>query len=513
MLLSSSAQTMFWLGRHLERAQALSRAIQSSARASLDLPGADSPALAPLLGLVGKESVAEPGEALYALSLERDNPSSVLGALGGARENLRRGRTIVAPEAWEILNGTYLKLCALERAAAGSEILRALDHVMAASSRIEGELGASMTRDGAYAFLRIGWLLERADMMLRVTSALSEGFGPGPAQRDFDDVRWMGVLNAVGAYAMYRRRHHARVDQKTALDFVLLDAEFPSSTVCCILQIERELEKLPRPQRARAALLSCLPEPVEVERIETMAQFRALAAKLLTSIAGFHGAIAASYFPSGRLPGPETSRAERQQPFAADAFSQLEREHREMDKLLGVVDQLSLEAERGDSVDRTDLEALLMIVRDWGQLGHHEKEEDVLTPMLVAHGFDWYDGPLAFMRRQHRQERYLFRCLEDLSSQREQWSSEARRSFASMAREYASFMREHMRREETDLFELARSSLPAEAKAALRTSFQQFDAELKRTTSPTQVREELQRLLHKYGAPAAGPRIAFQTGA
>jgi len=510
MLLSSSARTMFWLGRYLERARALSRAIQSCARASLDLPAADAPALAPLLGLVGREAMLAPPDVLYALILDRDNPSSVLGALQGARENLRRGRTIVAPETWEILNATYLKLCELGHDSAGSEILRGLDHAIAASSRVEGEISASMTRDSAYAFLRIGWLLERADMMLRVSTVLSEVFAPGPA-RAFDDVRWMGVLNAVGAYPMYRRRYHAHVNQKNALAFVLLDPAFPGSTVHCIQQIERELEILPGPERARAALLSSLPEPVEVASVDTAADFHALTDKLLDSLAEFYAAIAGTYFPGGQLPVSELERSEHSPSSSVDPFSRLEREHREMDSLLRVVDRLSIEAERGELVDREDLEGLLTIVRDWGQIGHHEKEEEVLTPLLVAHGFDWYDGPLARMRREHRQERYLVRSLGDLSSQRAQWSAEDRRQFAAVAREYAHFMRHHMRREESELFELARSTLPAEAMAALRTSFEHFDAELKRTASPARVRAEAGRLLHKYGVESP-PLSTPQTG-
>ncbi|HET7541245.1 MAG TPA: alpha-E domain-containing protein, partial [Polyangiaceae bacterium] len=56
MLLSSVAEAMFWSGRYVERAQALSRTIQAIERLSLDLPGKHSAGLLPLLALVREES-------------------------------------------------------------------------------------------------------------------------------------------------------------------------------------------------------------------------------------------------------------------------------------------------------------------------------------------------------------------------------------------------------------------------------------------------------------------------
>ena len=51
MLLSSVAEAMFWSGRYIERAQALSRTIQAVERLSLDLPGKHAEGLVPLLPL------------------------------------------------------------------------------------------------------------------------------------------------------------------------------------------------------------------------------------------------------------------------------------------------------------------------------------------------------------------------------------------------------------------------------------------------------------------------------
>src|SRR5271167_1440569 len=112
MLLSSAAEAMFWMGRYLERAQALARTVQAYERLSLDLPGARSLDLRPLLGLIGREvtqdqdteAVGETTALLRALVLDHDTPSSVMGAVCHARANLRRGRVTAPPEVWATLN-------------------------------------------------------------------------------------------------------------------------------------------------------------------------------------------------------------------------------------------------------------------------------------------------------------------------------------------------------------------------------------------------------------------------
>ncbi len=106
MLLSTVAEALFWSGRYLERAQALSRTIQAVERLSLDLPDRHSAGLLPLLPLVtGADSVAPTNDigqagALRALALDGENASSVLGALRAARENLRHARVSAPPELW-----------------------------------------------------------------------------------------------------------------------------------------------------------------------------------------------------------------------------------------------------------------------------------------------------------------------------------------------------------------------------------------------------------------------------
>jgi uncharacterized alpha-E superfamily protein len=306
MLLSSAAEAMFWTGRYIERAQALARTVQAYERLSLDLPGVRSLDARPLLGLVGYEalrdtgSIADTSGLLRALVLDVDNPSSVMGALCQARENLRRGRVATPPEVWTTLNALYVRRSEVDAEQTAS-VLGVLEEVVAAGSRIEGELTASMTRDAAYSFLRIGCHLERADMQLRTMKAFLPVIGPSGPERVFDDVRWMGLLDAVAAHSMYRRHHHTHVDLPAVLEFLVLEAPFPRSLAHCFHVIDEELLRLPRHREAREA--ECIARHVASALAGTSAAALPVRLSLvLSALAELHAALKASYFPDPPQP-------------------------------------------------------------------------------------------------------------------------------------------------------------------------------------------------------------------
>jgi hemerythrin-like domain-containing protein len=98
-------------------------------------------------------------------------------------------------------------------------------------------------------------------------------------------------------------------------------------------------------------------------------------------------------------------------------------------------------------------------------------------PSLLVLGFDWNEGPLAAIRRDHRQEHYFLRVMTHLACQLDEWSDEDRRHFSGTAREFTSFLRNHMRTEQRDVFEPASRRLSSESKAALSQALAQFDVE------------------------------------
>ena len=505
MLLSSMAEAMYWCGRYVERAQALSRVVSSYERLRLDLPEARRLGLEPLMALIERGDPASAGDRasqLRTLVFDEQTASSVLGALAAARENLRSARSVAPPELWHVLSRAYARL---GEAGAGSEadVLEALEETMAAGERFDGLRSSCMTRDAAYAFLTVGCQLERVDMLMRSLAVLLPVLHPDGWERAFDDVRWAGMLSALGVASNYRRRHHQVADLQALLALLLVDRDCPRSLAFCLDTIGRQLHTLPHASRLRAVLRIVERDGAALSRAPS-GQLLPDLPLALDSLSSLHEALASSYFPAEELPRAEQVSPAASSDVAHDPFSHLGREHERAEGLLCVLEEIGARASRGSPVSRTDLAAIVGFLTDFGELNHHEKEESILTPELVAGGFDWYDGPLAAMRREHQQEHYFVRALSHLASQQEAWSADTTRSFVSISREFCRFMRSHMDHERRDLFEQAARTLSSEAKDRLLTAFKAFDAKRQPVFSngPT-----LHELAARYSAEI-GPRPA-----
>ncbi|HTQ06950.1 MAG TPA: alpha-E domain-containing protein [Polyangiaceae bacterium] len=511
LLLSSTAEAMYWMGRYCERAQALARTVGAYERLSLDSSQGEPLDPSLLLPLVDRAAARSSRptrkEVLRLLVLDAENPSSVRGALGAARENLRSGRTVMPASAWMPVNRLHARLSELHsKDTAG--VFGALEEVEAIGSQLEGRIETTMMRDAAFSFWRIGSCLERADMLLRTLGVLAPAL-VGGGDRRFADVRAGGLLDCVGASSMFRRLHQTNRELETMLAFLLNEAAFPRSLKALLFAVERELERLPRSGAVQAALRACF---APAHAAELSAEPAALMLEnVCAHLEELGDAVAATYFPvEHRRTVAERPAEVASLPPAQDPFEALGREHAAVEAVLRLVDEITARAECGQAVDRSAVRAVCDFFTDFGVLGHHEKEESILMPVLVNAGFDWQDGPLADIRRDHRQEHYFLRVLTHLAGQRTAWSSEDLRRFVEVAREFTQFLRAHMRLEQREVFEPAARKLSAQVKASLLEDLARFDAQ-----TGAELRLALERvdgLLSKYNV-ATHARAPGATGA
>jgi uncharacterized alpha-E superfamily protein len=317
MLLCRLAENAYWLGRYMERAEDLARAILAYEEIRLDMPGQRAPGwqrLAALAGLAPEDAAdLEPSAFISRVILDRGNSSSLLGAVHAARENLRRARTLFPSDCWTTINPLYLRLGALDPLGPPAELRRALTEVVSSCREHAGHVVAGMLRDDGHAFLRVGILLERLDMMLRVATIVAETLVPDQG-KPFEDVRWIGLLKSVGAYGTYRHRYHAATSFKRALELLLLEPTFPRSLAYGLQEIGRDLARLPDSAEALSALAACHP----TRAIETRAAFMTFAEEELSRLADLGSVIADSYFS---LALPRVAR--RRAPSAARLQDQL----------------------------------------------------------------------------------------------------------------------------------------------------------------------------------------------
>lgn len=306
-MLSRVAENIYWMGRYVERAENVARLVTVNTFLLLDLPRGIAPGWQPLIAITGQDPAFEAHYKDYTernvlkfLMADQDNPGSILSSLYMARENCRTIRDIVPKSTWELL--TELNIYAREQLNAGLTKKGRhgyLDHIIEGSHLLTGMLGATLSRDEAWSFLRMGRNLERADMTSRIIDVRTASLLPDDTSelRPFETVQWMSVLKSLSSYHMYRRTMQVRVQRGEVLRFLFQDPTFPRSLLHCLQAVDREIGDLPRNQACRDAVRE-LQDKILNTKVERLKQdkLHQFVDQLQRGLGKVHQALAAGYF-------------------------------------------------------------------------------------------------------------------------------------------------------------------------------------------------------------------------
>ncbi len=232
-MLSRIAESLFWIGRYIERADGTARILDVHLQLLLEDPWIDEDiACRSLLSVMGSAAPDEletvtRTDVLARLAVDRTNPSSIAYALQSARENARRAREIVSTDLWETLNTTYSRM---PRRLNNEKVHDFFQWVRERSALAVGMTDSSTSRDEAWQFFTLGRSIERTDMTARLlaTRSLTEVSGPS----------WTTILRSCGAYEAYLRTYRGMPSAHNAAEFLLLDRTFPRSVIYSIQRAE-----------------------------------------------------------------------------------------------------------------------------------------------------------------------------------------------------------------------------------------------------------------------------------
>jgi uncharacterized alpha-E superfamily protein len=307
MLLSRVAENLYWAGRYLERAEGASRIVREHTNLLVDLPTSVPLTWEPLLLIAAARAEFDAGytqadeaSILRFLVADRDNPGSILMSVERARENLRTTREVLPREVWQATNDLYLYVAShhgegVARRSRGRFLERVIGDIM----RVGGIIDSTMSRDPAEEFLRLGRLLERADMTTRVIDVRAASImARKPANLDtYDDVQWMSVLRSLSALQAYQRSTRDPIDGPSTLRFLLFDERFPRSVAWCLEVLERSLVRLPHPELVQPVCRAAWDELHRVVIDRPSGDYvHDTVDHLQVAIHAIHDAVAAAYF-------------------------------------------------------------------------------------------------------------------------------------------------------------------------------------------------------------------------
>src|SRR5260221_5039130 len=114
-MLSRVANSIYWMSRYVERAENVARFIGVNLQLMVDAPSGEGQQWEPLVNTAGDQEAFTKryGEAtqqnvIHFLTLDTENPNSILSCVRAARENARTIRETISSEMWLQLNKLYL---------------------------------------------------------------------------------------------------------------------------------------------------------------------------------------------------------------------------------------------------------------------------------------------------------------------------------------------------------------------------------------------------------------------
>jgi uncharacterized alpha-E superfamily protein len=256
-MLSRVADSLYWLGRYIERAENNSRILDVNLQLTLDMDHADRdetrdwlPILATLEDqqLFNKHNAAVTADAVCEfVTFAKENPNSISSAVARVRENARTVREYISSEMWERINGLYLWInsAGARQMFAGSAI-DFYRHVVDFSHQIHGTTDATFNHGEGWGFLELGKYLERADCASRILDLKYHVLLPMGEKvgGNVDTLQWIAVLKSCSAFEAYRKIHTGQVTPWSVAEFIILHSRFPRSIRFCVDKVVDSLHML-----------------------------------------------------------------------------------------------------------------------------------------------------------------------------------------------------------------------------------------------------------------------------
>jgi len=254
-MLSRVADRIFWMSRHVERAENMARVL--GVTSNLVLYGSKETQEQSLLAPLSSTGLADAYFARHRkldlstlirfFALDERNPFSIYSLLKQARENAHEVRWQITSEMWETLNTTWLELRnARPGRVTGAGANDFFEWVKARSHLFRGVTYGTILRSEAYNFSRLGTFLERADNTVRILD--TKYYILLPRVEDIggalDYYQWSALLRSVSSYETYRALYRDQIVPIRVAELLILERRMPRSLAACFEQIVLAMDRI-----------------------------------------------------------------------------------------------------------------------------------------------------------------------------------------------------------------------------------------------------------------------------
>jgi uncharacterized alpha-E superfamily protein len=262
MMLSRVADSLYWMSRHLERAEHAARLIDVDLQLRLDQSPDSSiehgrRILEALQVGETRSSNLDPSDVTHILAFDRSNPSSIVSCVASARENLRHVREQCSSDMWEQLNRLYLHVVSSPPENAWMRQSHAFFRsVQEGGCLFQGITDSTMSHGEGWQYIQLGRFVERVDTIAALVGTHFNYLQQPPDEvvEGSEYLEWVGLLKACAAFEAYCKAYSAELRPLRVAEFLLLDRELPHSVRFSVEMVHTALRHIEELTNRKAEL-------------------------------------------------------------------------------------------------------------------------------------------------------------------------------------------------------------------------------------------------------------------
>jgi uncharacterized circularly permuted ATP-grasp superfamily protein/uncharacterized alpha-E superfamily protein len=245
---SRAAESMYWIGRNLERSETVIRVVRSIEQSLTLWPElrdeaggtwlrtVESAVAAIVDEPVGDGALDSSRGVLTDALVDARRPRSLVTSLSFLLAGGRSVRELLSTDSWRMLSELDLLHLRLS-SGSDAEVREAAEATIAPLSALSGLMMESMVRDPGWKFLDLGRRIERSLLLSQILRATMLE----PLAETIAAPLYETVLSGWECLGAYRRRHRSDIERRAMLALLFTDQSNPRSVR---FQVERMVEDL-----------------------------------------------------------------------------------------------------------------------------------------------------------------------------------------------------------------------------------------------------------------------------
>ncbi len=240
-MLSRVANSLYWMGRYIERAEYMARYLRVQYFTILDAPMNQNKnfVLRSIMFMSDLEeeeqlfSYPQEDEILIGASLSLENPSSIVSCIHHSRENARTIRNVISSELWQEINRCYHFVNNYNHQ---YYVTRGLydftAKVQEHTSIIRATLDGSLLHDEVWAMIKMGVHLERSIQIIRILANKINDIKSltlGEKGTAIESYQWATTLKIFEAFDMNYKTYKRSPNEHNTIDFLVTNPLFTRS--------------------------------------------------------------------------------------------------------------------------------------------------------------------------------------------------------------------------------------------------------------------------------------------